>query len=54
MTLLWQNTPPDWRETQALELLHLSKRQIPLIFVGRILQRETVAEFYYTRRLRLH
>ena len=30
---------------QALELLHLSKRQIPLIFVGRILQRETVAEF---------
>src|SRR6266446_4696297 len=38
-------TSPDWRETQALELLHLSKRQIPLIFVGGILQRETVAEF---------
>jgi diguanylate cyclase (GGDEF)-like protein/PAS domain S-box-containing protein len=36
---------PDWRETQALELLHLSKRQIPLIFVGGSLQRETVAEF---------
>jgi diguanylate cyclase (GGDEF)-like protein/PAS domain S-box-containing protein len=36
---------PDWRETQALELLNRSKRQIPLIFVGRILQRETVAEF---------
>ncbi len=36
---------PNWRETQTLELLHLSKRQIPLIFVGRILQRETVAEF---------
>ncbi len=36
---------PNWRETQALELLHLSKRRIPLIFVGRILQRETVAEF---------
>src|SRR5258707_8921707 len=36
---------PDWRETQALELLHLSKRQIPLIFVGRTLQHETVAEF---------
>src|SRR6266550_2707037 len=36
---------PDWRETQALELLHLSKRQIPLIFVGGILQRQTVAEF---------
>jgi len=36
---------PDWRETQALELLGRSKRQIPLIFVGRILQRETVAEF---------
>jgi len=36
---------PDWRETQALELLHLSKRQIPLIFVGGTLQRETVAEF---------
>jgi diguanylate cyclase (GGDEF)-like protein/PAS domain S-box-containing protein len=36
---------PDWRETQALELLHLSKRQIPLIFVGGSLQREIVAEF---------
>src|SRR5882762_5917224 len=36
---------PNWQETQALELLHRSKRQIPLIFVGRILQRETVAEF---------
>src|SRR6266403_627790 len=36
---------PDWQETQALELLSRSKRQIPLIFVGRILQRETVAEF---------
>jgi len=36
---------PNWRETQALELLHRSKRRIPLIFVGRILQRETVAEF---------
>jgi diguanylate cyclase (GGDEF)-like protein/PAS domain S-box-containing protein len=33
-----------WRETQALELLHLSKRQIPLIFVGGTLQRESVAE----------
>jgi diguanylate cyclase (GGDEF)-like protein/PAS domain S-box-containing protein len=36
---------PDWRETQALELLHLSKRQIPLIFIGGALERETVAEF---------
>jgi diguanylate cyclase (GGDEF)-like protein/PAS domain S-box-containing protein len=36
---------PDWRETQALELLHESKRQVPLIFVGGTLQRETVAEF---------
>src|SRR6266853_412152 len=36
---------PNWQETQALELLHRAKRQIPLIFVGRILQRETVAEF---------
>src|SRR5260370_40980 len=36
---------PDWRETQALELLHLSNSQIPLIFVGGTLQRETVAEF---------
>src|SRR5467141_2045996 len=36
---------PDWRETQALELLHLSNRQIPLIFVSSTLQRETVAEF---------
>jgi len=38
-------TSPDWQETQALELLHRSKRQIPLIFVGGILQREMVAEF---------
>ena len=36
---------PNWQETQALELLNRSKRHIPLIFVGRILQRETVAEF---------
>jgi diguanylate cyclase (GGDEF)-like protein/PAS domain S-box-containing protein len=36
---------PGWREAQALELLHLSKRQIPLIFVGGTLQREAVAEF---------
>jgi PAS domain-containing protein len=36
---------PHWQEAQALELLNRSKRQIPLIFVGRILQRETVAEF---------
>jgi diguanylate cyclase (GGDEF)-like protein/PAS domain S-box-containing protein len=35
---------PDWRETQALELLQMSKRQIPLIFIGGTLQRETVAE----------
>ena len=28
-----------------MELLNRSKKQIPLIFVGRILQRETVAEF---------
>src|ERR1700687_4836621 len=35
---------PHWRETQALELLHLSQRQIPLIFVGGTLQRESVAE----------
>src|SRR6266550_117533 len=38
-------TSPDWRETQALEVLHLSKAQIPIIFVDGILQRETVAEF---------
>jgi diguanylate cyclase (GGDEF)-like protein/PAS domain S-box-containing protein len=36
---------PYWRETQALELLHLSKRRIPLIFISGSLQRETVAEF---------
>src|SRR2546427_1422528 len=36
---------PNWQETQVLELLNRSKRQIPLIFVGRILQREMVAEF---------
>src|SRR6266404_2554221 len=36
---------PNWQETQALELLNRSKRQIPLIFVGRILQRETIADF---------
>ena len=36
---------PDWRGTQALELLQQSKRQIPLIFVGGTLQREMVADF---------
>src|SRR6266436_755303 len=38
-------TSPDWLETQTLELLGRSKREIPLIFVGGTLQRETVAEF---------
>lgn len=33
------------RETHAVELLGLSKRQIPVIFVGGTLQREVVAEF---------
>src|SRR5258707_2740007 len=37
---------PDWRETQALELLHRSKRQIPLIFVG--------GGVHYKRSLRLY
>jgi diguanylate cyclase (GGDEF)-like protein/PAS domain S-box-containing protein len=40
-----EHPSPNWQEAQALELLHLSKRQIPLIFVGGTLQRETVAEF---------
>src|SRR3989454_12671994 len=40
-----EHPSPNWRETQALELLHLSNRQIPLIFVGSTLQRETVADF---------
>src|ERR1700682_1951721 len=36
---------PDWQGTQALELLHSSKKQIPLIFVSGTLQRERTAEF---------
>src|SRR5712692_9436523 len=36
---------PDWGQTQALELLHLSKRQITLIFLGVLLQPDAVAEF---------
>jgi len=40
-----EHPSPNWRETQALELLHLSKSKIPLIFVGGTMQRETVAEF---------
>src|SRR6266404_6281495 len=40
-----EHPSPNWRETQALELLHLSNRQIPLIFVSSTMQRETVAEF---------
>src|SRR6266481_4448494 len=40
-----EHPSPNWRERQALELLHLSNRQIPLIFVGSTLQRETVADF---------
>src|SRR5467141_3558957 len=40
-----EHPSPKWRETQALELLHLSNRQIPLIFVSSTLQRETVADF---------
>src|SRR5467141_881860 len=40
-----EHPSPNWRERQALELLHLSNRQISLIFVGSTLQRETVADF---------
>jgi diguanylate cyclase (GGDEF)-like protein/PAS domain S-box-containing protein len=40
-----EHANPDSRETQALQLLRLSKKQIPLIFVGGTLQREAVAEF---------
>src|SRR5439155_9771411 len=40
-----EHPSPNWRETQALELLHLSNSQIPLIFVSSTLPRETVAEF---------
>jgi PAS domain S-box-containing protein len=36
---------PDWRETQALDVMRLSNKEIPLIFVGGTLKRETVAEF---------
>jgi diguanylate cyclase (GGDEF)-like protein/PAS domain S-box-containing protein len=36
---------PNSQETEAVELLRLSKRRIPLIFVGGTLQREAVAEF---------
>src|ERR1700693_1196576 len=36
---------PDWRETQALELLHPSKKQIPFIFVSGTLQPKRFAEF---------
>src|SRR5882672_8136014 len=40
-----EHPSPNWRERQALELLHLSNREIPLIFIGSTLQRETVADF---------
>lgn len=35
---------PNWKETQALELLRQSGKQIPLIFVSHTLEPETVAE----------
>jgi diguanylate cyclase (GGDEF)-like protein/PAS domain S-box-containing protein len=40
-----EHPSPNSLETEALELLRLTKRQIPLIFVGGTLQREAVAEF---------
>jgi len=43
--VLAEHPSPYWRETQALELLHQSKKQIPFIFVSGTLQREKVAEF---------
>src|ERR1700737_796129 len=43
--VLAEHPCPDWWETQALDLLRQSKKQLPLIFVGGPLQRETVAEF---------
>lgn len=35
---------PNWKRAQALELLHQSEKNIPLIFVGDALEPETVAE----------
>jgi len=43
--IIAEHPSPNWREMQALELLYQSRQQIPLIFVGRILQPQTVAEF---------
>jgi diguanylate cyclase (GGDEF)-like protein/PAS domain S-box-containing protein len=43
--VLAENPSPGWRDTEALELLHLSNKQIPLIVVSDTLQRETVADF---------
>lgn len=43
--ILAEYPSPNWHESQALELLYQSKRHIPLIFVGKSLQRETVADF---------
>jgi diguanylate cyclase (GGDEF)-like protein/PAS domain S-box-containing protein len=42
--ILAERSSADWREAQALELLHRSEKQIPLIFIGGNLQRETIAE----------
>src|SRR6266705_3521048 len=36
---------PNWRETQALDVLHEMKKDIPVIFLVYDLKRETVAKF---------
>ncbi|HEV3255069.1 MAG TPA: diguanylate cyclase [Candidatus Acidoferrales bacterium] len=42
--VLAQNPSPHWRKTQALEILRLKNRQIPLIFLTDTMQPESVAE----------
>jgi len=39
-----EHASPNWGEMQPLELLKLSKKRVPLIFLGGTLQLETVAE----------
>jgi two-component system cell cycle response regulator len=44
-TIVVEYPSPNWQETEALELLHQMKKDIPLVYLVHGLKRETAAQF---------
>jgi diguanylate cyclase (GGDEF)-like protein/PAS domain S-box-containing protein len=44
-TIVAEYPSPNWQETEALDLLQLMKKDIPLVYLGHGLKRETASQF---------